>query len=80
MVTIAGAFEAEITLHVELLNSGRSIPAIIDVDSLRRRYIVQAMKVEEDERHTPRVIHFYDGSIAERDVIDKRIWREVKDA
>jgi len=79
MVTIASAFEAEVCLHVELLNRRRKIPAIIDVDSLRRRYIVQAMHVEEDEEGKPRLIAFYDGSIAERDNTDRRIWREVHD-
>lgn len=77
MATIAGEFCAETAAHTLLrLNPAWRMPAILSVDSMRHRYIVQAVRVEEDELQKPRELEFEDGSVAVRDEIDKRIWRE----
>lgn len=78
-MTIATEFEREIAVHLHLVdNRIFAIPEILSVDSLRRRYIVAAMSVEEDEGGHPCRLTFDDGSIAAYDEQDRRIWREVQ--
>ncbi len=75
---IATEFEREVAVHLHLVdNRIFPMPSILSVDSMRRRYVVAAMSVEEDEAGRPKRLTFHDGSIAEYAEDDHRIWRDV---
>lgn len=80
MNTIACELERESRVYAIISDQGIPLPAVLDRHEIRRRYVVPAMKIIEDEHGSPESLVFYDGSIAERDEVDARIWREKRDA
>lgn len=77
-MSIASELQVEVNAYLSLIYHNQPVPVVLSVESMRRRYVLAAMKVEEDERRHPIRLTFYDGSIAEASEHDKRIWREVE--
>jgi predicted phosphatase len=77
--SIAQHFEEEVAAYNFLRRRSQIVPDILHPEKdLRARYLMAAMRVDEDERMRPKRLVFCDDSVADRDETDMFVWKELQ--